>query len=331
MEQKEAIKDLKSRRRTIWVGIVLWAIGLINAVYTKEWFMIFLFVALLIASFGALRITSRQLDGSGKTYKPGQGYWYYRLTPQRKRTYLTVGQGVLVLLALISWMLGFTPIYATAIAVGGIIAIQVLVKRRIRQYTQADEASLSELAELGIIEPGEHITAFYKDFESWTAAPKDAKIMALTAERLIIVVMVSLKAGNRYELRLSEIEGLSILSVGDFGMGFFLTLRMADDTVVRFLLEGSSWQDSPEQFIQVLLQSLDRVKTEPERVITKEAMISKDKPNSGSTLPVKATAYPVIRHLKLQQAASSKQARKHAKSALADRVSGKSGRRTINF
>ncbi|WP_334076863.1 hypothetical protein [Paenibacillus sanfengchensis] len=257
-------------------------------------------VLILVASVFALIKMNQQIQGTLAPYRPGKGFWYYRMSAQSKRTYITVGQWVLFLLLIGSWMMDYFNGYTVVTAIGGIIALQVLVKRRIQLHTEIDDASLFELEELGIIQEGELITSLYKDFEDWSKVSEGAKVLALTPDRLIVIVMASPEVGTRYELRLREIVGLSIIGEGKYGQGVIVTLRLADETVINLLLEGESQQDSPEQFIQSLLRGLDRVYTETagSAGLEQTARTRPEHPRFPEGEP-----RPVIRHLDLHEAA----------------------------
>lgn len=301
MDDKEVIGKIKFKRGFIgFLGIPMWFLGAIFALSEGEWLTFILLLLAIVASVFALMKFNRQIQGILDSYKPGKGFWYYRMSAQNKRTYLTVAQWLLFLMVFIFWMMDYLNGYAGSIAIGGIFASQVM-KRRIRLHTPIDDASLFELEELGIIEEGEIITALYKDFDEWSKVSENAKVLALTPDRLIVIIMASSEAGERYEIRLREVVGLSINGEGKYGQGVIVMLKLVDGTVIRFFLEGESHQDSPEQFIQALLTDLDRVYMEPSGLagLAQTTRTRPEEPRFPTGEP-----RPVIRHLDLHEAVS---------------------------
>lgn len=329
MDNHDALKDLKSKRRIIvFLGLPMWLLGLYFAIAEKEWIMGFLSLLLLVASVFAIIKANKLIRGTLAPFRPGKGFWYYRMSAQSKRAYITVGQCVLLLLLIGFWMLDSFNGYTAITAVGGIVVLQVLVKRRIKRHTEVDEAGLSELEELGIIRQGEVITSLYKDFEKWSNVSGNAKVLALTRDRLIVIIMASAEDGARYEIRLREITGLSIVNKGKYGQGVIVTLKLADETVINLLLEGESQQDSPEQFIQTLLKGLDRVYTG-----TAGSAASEQKGRSRPEHPKFSGKEPLpqIRYLDLNEAPVTQTPA--APSGRADRsqVEQKTNKRIIKF
>lgn len=331
MDNNDALKELKSKRRIIVFGMPLWALGLFFAVSEKEWFMGFLSLLLLVASVFAIIKSNKLIRGTLAPYRPGKGFWYYRMSAQSKRAYITSGQWVLVLLLIGSWMLDYLNGYTAVTAVGGIIALQVLVKRRIKLHTEVDDASLFELEELGIIQEGEAVTSLYKDFEEWSKVPENAKVLALTPDRLIVIIMASPEAGTSYEIRLREISGLNIINEGKYGQGFIISLRLADETVINLLLEGESQQDSPEQFIQALLNGLDRVHAGTVEPATPKQNAKRVYSEQSRTPFPEGGARPQIRHLDLHQALCSPNSTEPTDRADANPAGEKANKRIIDF
>ncbi|WP_135556803.1 hypothetical protein [Paenibacillus cymbidii] len=212
----------------------------------------------VLFSIAAVIKLSRQLRGSMSVYRPGKGFWYYRLTRQNKLHYLTAGEAVIVLIA--AGLLLFTevPVYFTLLpAAAGLYSLHFVVKPRIRLHTPVDDASLFELEELGIIGMNETVLGLYKDFEQWAYVTDGDKIVVLTNDQLVIVRLSGPESGERISVSLRDIHRLGILSSGNAGQGLNVVIGLSDETVVRFLLHGESFQDSPEEFVHQLLQSLD--------------------------------------------------------------------------
>ncbi|MDU5948610.1 MAG: hypothetical protein E6Z15_16350, partial [Paenibacillus macerans] len=296
---KEAIKKLKSRYILLWTGSVLCAILTIFLLVMGEVLLGMLLGALIIVVVPAMIMYSKLLKGDIRPYVPRKGFWYYRLSPQNKITYLSVSQLVFFLLLIVFWLFDLGTWYATFTALGGIVYIQFVIKRRIKLHTPVDDASLFELEELGIIASEESVVGLYKDFTSWSDVHEGAKIVVLTPDHLILIRMVTPEEGERYELRLKEIAGLFIMADGRYGQGMILTFRMANETSIRLTLLGESAQDSPEQFIYALLNSLDRVNMEAGTKAKEVVLVKANRPAPAHTSFSNGAPRPVIRHLDL--------------------------------
>jgi hypothetical protein len=293
---QQALRQMRGKKMASWFGILFFGLVAIIGFADGEGLMGFLGAVMTILSLAALIIIRRQINVTLTPYRPGKGYWYYRMSPRSKKIYLTAGQWVLILLLLLFWRAGYFNWYMAFSALFGIYYIQAVVKRRIRLHTDIDDASLFELEELGIIEPDEPVIGLYKDFALWSEVPADAKVLVLTPDRLIVIHMTSPESGERYEIRLKEIAGLGVIASGKQGQGMIITLGLADETVIRLSLVGESYQDSPEQFFQAFLRALDRALAETGAVAEPE--------KAGRSHP-EGTAFqdggprPVIRHLDL--------------------------------
>lgn len=295
MDNMEVVKKMKSNRVILWFGFVIWIPWLILALLDEDWGMALLVVIFVAANIFALYKIQQQLNGAVTPYRPGKGFWYYRMSAQSKRTYITAGQWLLFLILMISYMTGYGNGYTVTTGIGGIIALWA-IKRRIKLHTEIDDPTLFELEELGIIEEGEMITVLYKDFEEWADVPEGSKVLALTPDRLIVIRMASPESGSRHEIRLKEVAGLGLAGEGRDGKAIIINIGLANGMVARLLLKGQSSQDSPEQFIHALLMALDRVYLQPAAspVMEQPVRVRPETPRFPAGGP-----RPEIRHLDL--------------------------------
>jgi len=257
MDQQSA-QELRKKR--LLSALCLPFFGALAYMWLKDDELLLGLGSLLLALFGPVAVIklTLQLRGSMSAYRPGKGFWYYRLTRQNKLHYLTAGEVVIVLIA--AGLLLFTeaPVYFTLVpAAVGLSSLHFIVKPRIRLHTPVDDASLFELEELGIIGMDETVLGLYKDFEQWAHVADGDKIIVLTNDQLVIIRLYGPESGERVSVSLRDIRRLGIVSSGNAGQGLNVAIGLADETLIRFLLHGESFQDSPEQFIHQLLQSLD--------------------------------------------------------------------------
>ncbi|MCD9022606.1 hypothetical protein [Cohnella silvisoli] len=258
-----------------------------------------------VACIAGLSMLHRQLTAL-PPYRPGKGFWFYRLTGSRKNRVLTVGQVFILLLIIGSLWFGdfsrhtlrYAIGYAIGSAIGGIALIQYVIKPRIKLHTPVDDAALFELEDLGIIRPDEIVIGMYKDFQSWVSASGGAKILLLTPDRLIAIRMSTPDEGERTEIRLSDIDRLGLIGHGKKGEGLILSVGLLDGSIIRFMLLGSSYKYSPEQFIQQLLELLDKRFTTQEGV---SETVSALRVRPEGHPPVLQNSNPVFRPLDLQR------------------------------
>ncbi|WP_339818417.1 hypothetical protein MKZ15_22730 [Paenibacillus sp. FSL R7-0216] len=259
--EKEALKQLKSKYAILWFGNLLCTFLMLLLLAMGEVWLGLMCGAFVLICIWPTIMYGKQLKGNIPLYRTGKGFWYYRLSPQHKKTYLTVSQWVFFFLAVVFWILDLgSSVYGTSTLIGGILYIQFKTKKRIKLHTSVDDVTLYELLELGIVKAEEFVTGLYKDFETWTKVHPNAKILAMTEDRLIIVRMITPEIGDRYDVPLREIAGVYVISNGRYGQGLILTIRLSNDSSIRLSLLGNTVQDSPEQFMYEFLNTLDHAK-----------------------------------------------------------------------
>jgi hypothetical protein len=141
--------------------------------------------------------------------------------------------------------------------VAGIVAIEVLIKRRIKLHEKIDDASLFELEEKGIIKSKDIVKGLYKDFQSWADVRKGNKLLVLTLDNLVIINIEDENNGTRIDCPLRDIRKFGMTGRGKYGEGLLLCIGTRDNRCYRIKLEGSSFQDSPEEFMAQFLKALD--------------------------------------------------------------------------
>jgi hypothetical protein len=259
--EREAIKDLKSKYAIVWFGFLFFIPIMLIMLGIGEIWAGLLAGAFSLACLWAIIQFRKLIRGNISLYQPGKGFWFYRLSPQHKKNYLTVSQWVFFLLAVVFLYFDLgSSVYGAVMLIGGIFYFQFRTKKRIKLHMSVDEVTLFELQEIGIVKEEESVTGLYKDFETWTKVHLNAKILVLTEDQLVIVRMITPEIGDRYDVPLREIAGLHVASNGRYGQGLILTIRLSDDSSIRLSLLGNTAQDSPEQFMFELLNTLDQVK-----------------------------------------------------------------------
>lgn len=227
-------------------------------------------------------------------YKPTKGFKFYRKTAQERVRLYTMLQKLWTAIFVV-----FIVIFIVNIGENGrnIISLLQMIalwlsiicglsffKQRIRFHQDIDDATYFELEELGLISEQDVVTTLYKDFPSWDNARTNSKILVLTLDTLIILNFKAKNSASKAEFPLSQVERLGFFRAGNehgdtLSKGYALTIGLCD-RVVRIFLSGSSYQDSPEEFLSYFLKTLDdkflkkpkaarRTKTNPSQVIMK--------------------------------------------------------------
>lgn len=254
----QAQSQLKKQRKMVWFGLFFFGLILLIGIMDGDMMMSIGGGVMTIGAVAALIITKRHTQ-SLSAYRPGKGFWYYRMSRENKLKYLTGGQILIVILLAGLFWAGYFNWYVLFATLFGLYYIQAVIKPRIKLHTPVDDASLFELEELGIIGPEDIVEGLYKDFESWNDVVSGSKVVVLTLDHLVVIRMQDPQHGERLDIRLREIERVGIVSIGKQGQGMILTVGLNDNSIIRFALSGESFQDSPEQFIQQFLQTLDRL------------------------------------------------------------------------
>lgn len=115
-----------------------------------------------------------------------------------------------------------------------------------------------ELEDLGVVPPGEYVVGIYKDFLHWDVVREGSRILLLTPERLIAIRMISPEQGERTEFRWTEINRLSFMHQGKQGLGLVISIGLTSGEIVRFMLRGPGVKYSRDQFVQTLLETMDK-------------------------------------------------------------------------
>lgn len=252
----EVLQEIKKKKVIIWWGIVFSGfcglVGMISGDISVTLVGIGLVVVLIIA----LRKFQR-FDLDLKDYQPTQGFRYYRKTREGKLKELTYTQYGVVALILLSIFFQIGIRYVVAYGISGILAVQFFIKRRIHLHTKIDDASLFELEEIGVITSKDIVKAIYKDFASWSYVEKGNKLLVVTEDCLICVIMETKEDAIRMEYRLKDIRKLRVLGNGKKGEGLLISIGTWDNRIFHVKLDGASSQDSPEEFFKHFLQALD--------------------------------------------------------------------------
>lgn len=257
----ETIKQLKMKRILVWFALFFSLACAAIMLYEREWAVGLVSLMVTVIAIYALIKLQRNLSAELKPYRPGKGFWYYRMSRDNKLNYLTAGQVVagLILIADLAF-LSFSYI-RLFFCLFGIVFIQTVIKKRIALHTEVDDATLFELEELGLISPYDSVQALYKDFATWESVRPGHKIVVITRDKFIALQMEGTDNAARLDCPLREIDRIGIIENGVQGEGMLITIGTAGGGVLRIKLTGSSNQDSPEQFVSHFLACLDRVLT----------------------------------------------------------------------
>ncbi|WP_213622356.1 hypothetical protein [Paenibacillus sp. J53TS2] len=251
---REALRKLQLRWMLSWILI---PVGFILTYYAVKIGFVevdLIFTILLVWTVVRLIRLRKFITGKIRLYKPDQSLWFYRMSLDQQRGFLTAGQWLSVFAFFFLWIGVGSFLVAVIMMIMG-MSNYTIKKRRMKAHLEVDEASLYRLYDLRIIPTQEHITALYKDFSYWTELPEQSNVMALTADRLIIARLVSGRMAERYELPLREIAGIAEINV--LFIGKVVAIKMTNHAVIRFALKGRSNEDSPEVFLSTLVDLLD--------------------------------------------------------------------------
>lgn len=256
----DGTKEIAKKRRVLLIGVISLAALLLFALYEGDYFMAAGFgIALLLCIYALIKV-NRLKSGKMEDYVPGKGFKYYRSTPEMKLRRLNRLQIFIIALIPVTFLLD-ASYYIISLAIGSLVAIQYLLKPRIKFHTKIDDASLFELEELGLTGSNEVVSALYKDFQSWENVQEGNKLLVLTPDSLILFIMEDAESAVRTQCRLRDIKKLGIVEHGQYGEGLIISIVTADNKIFRIKLEGKSAQDSPEEFFKHLLLGLDEALT----------------------------------------------------------------------
>ncbi|BBI30837.1 hypothetical protein [Cohnella abietis] len=301
MSDESTAENWKENKVFIWLGTILCAFTTLACIVLGDLKMILLTGGITAFCFWGLFAVHRQLSAL-PPYRPGKGFWFQRLTPSGKIRVLTVSQVLLFVLAIGSYLIGdisrHTRISTFGIAIVGFLLIQMTIKPRIKFHKPIDDATLFELEDLGIIRPNENVVGMYKDTMRWDSVNSRTKILLLTPNRLIAIRMPTPDKGERAEIRLSDINRLGLIGHGKKGEGLLLSVGLLDGSIIRFVLLGEGDKYSPEQFMQQLLELLDK-RSPTQEGVTEPAPAIRVRPDGHK--PVLQKSIPVLQPLDLQK------------------------------
>ena len=183
-----------------------------------------------------------------------------------------------------------------AIIPAGIVFVRAIILiYQVAEHDKIDDASLFELEELGFIKKCDIVTALYKDFYSWNDVKEGSKLLVLTIDSLLVFSFISKSNAKKYALQLSKIERMEIIK-GLFAPPLHIDLNTilfsAKDHLItiNIILEGMSFQDSPEEFIRQMLIDLDNI------LLNKPS----SSPRITRTTPREATVIATTRHIEFE-------------------------------
>lgn len=255
--EEEVVQDLTKKIRTIWFSLIFFGVLTIVGFFSENFLLIICGLLFVVGGIFALFKFHRMSDGVVAEYLPGKGFGFYRKSRKAKLKHYTYAQIIIVGLICLSIVLKTGIGHALSFGIAGILYIQFFLIRRVSLHTTIDDATLFELEELGIISSSDIVKALYKDFVSWNEVVAGNKIIVVKQDSLLCLVMQNKEEALRYECPLREIQKLGIMGNGNKGDGFLITIVTRDDRTLRILLDGNSYQDSPEEFFKHFLQALD--------------------------------------------------------------------------
>ncbi|MFE1625261.1 hypothetical protein ACFLFF_00790 [Brevibacillus reuszeri] len=272
--QDEVVHEIRKKMRTLWNSIIFFGLIAILGIFLKKIIITFLGLLLVVPCIWALSKFKKTLQNEMADYQPGKGFGFFRKTGEQKIKYITYAQLGIAGLVVLCLFLNIATLQAIVTGIIGILVFQYMIKKRITLHTKIDDASLFELEELGFISSKDIVKALYKDFESWSNVKPGNKIFLVKQDALVCVIIQDKQEAIRVECRLRDIKKLGLLGSGKEGEGLLLLIGTAQNEVVRLKMEGSSFQDSPEQFMTHFLQALD------EALLSKAVTMERDSRHS---------------------------------------------------
>lgn len=260
--EDDAIREIRKKKKIIWLAIAFFGFGTVAGILSGDLSLTILGGGFVIVAIIFLRkINGLEQNKNTIEYQPGIGFKHYRKTKERKLKEFTFSQCGILGMILLSLYFQIAVAQAIVSGILGIILIQYHFKRRINIHTKIDDASLFELEEIGIITSKDIVKALYKDFESWNQVKTGNKILLVTQDSLLCIIMENKLEAFRMECRLREIRKLGVIKSGKQGEGMLVSIGTVDNRNIRLKLEGNSIQDSPEEFFTHFLQALDEALT----------------------------------------------------------------------
>lgn len=257
VSEEEVIQDLRKKMRTLWFSLTFFGFMLIFGIMIHNFILIICGLLFVVGGIFALFKFREIMNGVVDIYRPGKGFGFYRKTREEKLKHYRYGQIILVVLIGISFVLKTGIVQTLTVGIAGILYIQFFLMRRLSLHTTIDDATLFELEEIGIISPSDIVKALYKDFVSWNEVVAGKKIVIVKQDSLLCLVMQNKEEALQYEVPLRDVYKLGIMGNGNKGEGYLITIVTREDQTFRILLDGNSYQDSPEEFFKHFLQALD--------------------------------------------------------------------------
>ncbi|TKI55340.1 hypothetical protein E8L90_07715 [Brevibacillus antibioticus] len=256
--QDETVKEINAKIRTLWKSVIVFGLFTIVGIFAGNVILILISLLFVIGGVWGIGKFKKTLQNQLTDYQPGKGFSFFRNTGEQKIKHITYVQYGLAGLILVCVLFNISTFYAISSGITVILVLQFIFKRRISLHTKIDDASLFELEEIGIITSKDIVNALYKDFESWTNVQPGNKVFLVKQDALVCIAMNENLKAVRREWQLRDIKKLGLLGGGNDGQGLLLFLGISQDEVIRLKMEGSSFQDSPEQFMTYFLQALDK-------------------------------------------------------------------------
>lgn len=158
----------------------------------------------------------------------------------------------------------------------GFICITAL-KDRIKFHQNIDDATYFELEELGLISENDSVAALYKDFSSWSDVKKNSKILILTMDELVVLNFKDNNSATKNVFSISKVNRLGFFRIGQSRQGYALSIGFQNN-LLRIILSGSSYQDSPEEFFSIFLKKLD------DKLLQRSTASNRPKRNTSPTI-----------------------------------------------
>jgi hypothetical protein len=261
-EKSKDQKQIRKLKGVIWFGLIFFSLPLFIIIadgsFSTEWHLFLLSLLMIAISLFALW-KLREISYQPKEYKPRKGFWFLRMSKEKKFKHYTLTQWFMVVALLVLYITETGNLATYGFGITYFFMIQFHFKKRLLYHVQLDDATLFELEMLGIISSGEVVRAIYKDFASWEEVKEGSKIVVLTEDHLVSVTMQDKEHGSRMQCPLRQINGLTIVNHGKYGKGTIMAIGTINGGLMQIALDGKSHIDSPEEFIRYFLETLDQV------------------------------------------------------------------------
>ncbi|MDR1917317.1 MAG: hypothetical protein LBQ58_12180 [Synergistaceae bacterium] len=217
-------------------------------------------IYIIAAIFALIKIIPQM--GKPVPYIPMKGFRMWRFTPEQWLKYYKNGiYGLLVAVGLFALFVPRLMFQSIGTVIVSVFGIRYLMKR-IKYHVPADDASLFELEELGLISENEVVLSLYKDFPSWKDVKDGSKVLVLTQDNFIVLNFSNRDLAEKFVFPLKGLERLAITQMDTSGgdvksVTTILTMGFRDLPSLWLVLKGESHQDAPEVFISSFLREVD--------------------------------------------------------------------------